>query len=321
LLVAPLFKFCYKCAFRREVIKGLTVSKRGKRLKRAAQGDHKESGPRPAERPGHEQPQASSTNIETHNERLEHHEAEGTVSEVVIAKYTRSLAKWTMGLVFVGAITIAILVAHAFIFHASDVTLKDTLRANKAVQRAFVFLANIDRERAIRFSDGATVGWNFRAVWKNGGSTPTKKLFIRTSGRAFPTAMPPNYVFPEMFEATEALIGPQATMVGANMGLEIRTLEQARDGKQFLYLWGSAEYDDIFDNSPRYRTEFCVQVIVAGDFAKDNVVFVFTPCATNNRSYEVDRSAQREEYKGPEAERLGEVQKGVRLSLPPKPLQ
>jgi hypothetical protein len=42
-------------------------------------------------------------------------------------------------------------------------------------------------------------------------------------------------------------------------------MEAIRDGSQSLYLWGWAEYDDVFPGTPRRRTEFCYRIFVMGD--------------------------------------------------------
>jgi hypothetical protein len=42
-------------------------------------------------------------------------------------------------------------------------------------------------------------------------------------------------------------------------------LEAIIAGTQHLYVWGWAEYDDVFEGTPRHRTEFCHKWSVGGD--------------------------------------------------------
>lgn len=243
----------------------------------------------------------------------------------VIAEYTKWLAILTALLVLTGMFQIAYLAkSDVTATAAADAANKSAQVAKEAlveVQRAFVFPADLSRTKGVEFATGRIVGWNFIPIWKNSGTTPALRVEIRSAGRTFPSPLPDDYAFPESFDAVEAFIGPQMTMNGGTLGLESFTIEQIKRGEQFLYIWGSVEYDDVFTDSPRHRTEFCTQVIMAGDFTSEtNNAVVMSACNTRNRSYNIDRNKPRKEYDGPEREHLGALQTGTKLAVPPDPL-
>jgi hypothetical protein len=94
----------------------------------------------------------------------------------LIAEYIRSLAKWTKGLVFVGMITIAVLIAHAVIFYKTDATTHESLGA---VRRAFVFLKRVDLMSYTNSTTKKVETWLLEPHWENSGDTPTKNLHLR----------------------------------------------------------------------------------------------------------------------------------------------
>jgi hypothetical protein len=80
--------------------------------------------------------------------------------------------------------------------------------------------------------------------------------------------LPDDFTFPD-FPAidanTQALIGPNATIESSQLDVLLNEMRAVRDGVQNLYLWGWAEYDDVFPSTPRRRTEFCYRIFVMGD--------------------------------------------------------
>src|SRR5882672_3689504 len=71
----------------------------------------------------------SEPNNKPNNNEANH--SETNVNDALIANYTKSLVNWTKGLVFVGVVTVGVLIAHAAIFIQGDET-------QRAAQRAFV---------------------------------------------------------------------------------------------------------------------------------------------------------------------------------------
>jgi hypothetical protein len=61
------------------------------------------------------------------------------------------------------------------------------------------------------------------------------------------------------------MIGPNAVMHGNTVDLDIDILQKIRIGSTHAYIWGWIDYDDIFANTNRHRTEFCLEIQVTGN--------------------------------------------------------
>jgi hypothetical protein len=112
------------------------------------------------------------------------------------------------------------------------------------------------------------VSWVVAVVWENSGSTRTKNMFMHVSQQFFDGEMPENFAFPDLGDQTRVptMIGPGAIVMSGGFKFEVRDPQVARvfEGKTHLYIWGWAEYDDIFENTPRHRTEFCYEIFFVG---------------------------------------------------------
>ena len=97
--------------------------------------------------------------------------------------------------------------------------------------------------------------------WKNGGNTPTRKMTIRIDWRGPLGPVPPDYVYRNPQE--EFFLAPKASepcmyieMPGAQALIEY---EMNHNGdKPMMFIWGRADYEDIFGQS--HFVEWCRQV-------------------------------------------------------------
>jgi hypothetical protein len=112
------------------------------------------------------------------------------------------------------------------------------------------------------------VSWVVAIMWENSGDTRTKNLFIHVSYQFFDGEMPEDFSFPDLGDQTRILtmIGPRATIASVEFKFEASDPRALKvfEGKTHLYLWGWAEYDDIFEGTPRHRTEFCYEIFFVG---------------------------------------------------------
>src|SRR5437868_9660299 len=165
---------------------------------------------------------------------------------------------------------------------------RDGERAANIAEAALVKL-----ERAFvsfRFSVSALVvdpmlphvasAWQISIVWSNSGKTPTRGLHTHVSWDHFAAELPADFSFPDVWFDPNAprmnpvsYIGPLDTITSDTLTIESGVLDAERQGHLCIYIWGWVEYDDIFDNTPPHRTEFCHRVRVFRD------PYVFTPNA------------------------------------------
>lgn len=133
-------------------------------------------------------------------------------------------------------------------------------------QRAFMFIREI---QTVLHHDAATgkYHWTVHPIWANSGNTPTRGLSINTTYRLMDEPIPKDYDFPHAGEeVTSSIAGPRS-MVEATPGtLSSEDLQAIKEGKKYFYIWGWAEYHDIFEGTRKRVTKFCNQLIqVDGD--------------------------------------------------------
>lgn len=133
-------------------------------------------------------------------------------------------------------------------------------------QRAFMFIREI---KTILHQDPETdkFQWTIHPIWANSGNTPTRGLSINTTYRLLNEPLPQNYDFPESREdLIPAIAGPRSMVEAVPGTLSSEDLQAIQDGKKFFYIWGWAEYHDIFEGTKKRVTRFCNQLIqVDGD--------------------------------------------------------
>ena len=126
-------------------------------------------------------------------------------------------------------------------------------------QRAFVFLKEFE---AFPFPDRPLI--KVMPKWENSGQTPTRRMVNHVNWRFFEGDIPSDYDFPDtQGEATvPVLIGPGGTVFTTSLDISASLLERAARREGRIYLWGWTDYDDVFENTPRHRTEFCYEMVV-----------------------------------------------------------
>ncbi len=83
-------------------------------------------------------------------------------------------------------------------------------------------------------------------------------------------------------EVGHTMIGPKAIMHGAQIDIPVDVLDKIKNGELHAYLWGWADYNDVFPGTPRHRSEFCVEIVVHGDVRTENCQFFFRQQGRHN---------------------------------------
>ncbi len=143
-------------------------------------------------------------------------------------------------------------------------------------QRAFVFLKGIETLK-VRDVGNKVRCWKLTPIWENSGYTPTSKLAISINFKDFYEELPKDFNFPyDDFKDVPMMIGPRAEARSKPFDIPADTLNMVTHNMRNLYIWGCAEYFDIFKNSPRRRTEFCLKMFIddtPGEPLIENVSF------------------------------------------------
>ena len=107
--------------------------------------------------------------------------------------------------------------------------------------------------------------WRISPIWENSGNTPTRRLMLNFACREFSEPIPKDFDFPYEAVPEPSFIGPKAITLGSGVRLGADLIDKlAEHGNHQLYVWGFADYDDVFENTARHRTEFCFRVEVTG---------------------------------------------------------
>ena len=143
-----------------------------------------------------------------------------------------------------------------------------------SAQRAYVFLrefrVNLTKNPLNEEIQTCTV----QPIWENTGSTPTRNGRAHINWKYFERSIPNDFDFGDFDELGNRvlsldayrplIVGPKSTALASIISFEPSMLRQVRDLQGKLLIWGWAEYDEVFTDAARHRTEFCYQLVVSG---------------------------------------------------------
>ena len=196
-----------------------------------------------------------------------------------VATFTAVLAALTLGLIVTGAIQV----------YWMRQTVSDATAQHVISNRAFVFLENFENIFNTSTVPGnprvdARISSDFPIVskWKNSGRTPSKNLTLRVNVRVQPGELPTDFEYSYGDPPIRTVIGPNANEWNAPMFIGVDEANRAARGETNIYVWGRADYWDVFDGTPARFTEFCsrVQFFVT----HEDVRAQFVPYGSHNRT-------------------------------------
>lgn len=169
---------------------------------------------------------------------------------------------------------------------ASNEIARDTA---KRELRAYVTLARMETERldvapynfplqtsndAKTIMDNLTYGYGFRFILKNSGQTPAKNVIIGFNASVLEGGIADKFDFISNYTASNPIdLGPDVEFIVNSRAFQSSEISGIEGDRPNLYAWGWVEYDDVFKDTPRRRTEFCVEILVRRDH---NGLIVFT---------------------------------------------
>jgi hypothetical protein len=133
-------------------------------------------------------------------------------------------------------------------------------------ERAFVYPADTEWAALKDHKTGKVQSWSVAVQWKNSGGTPTRHLQIHTNASVRDAILPDDFDFPDFGSGNIGLfIAPGSTIRSIQIAITLEGMEEIIAGKKHLYTWGWAEYDDVFEQTRRHRTEFCYKWEIGGN--------------------------------------------------------
>lgn len=205
----------------------------------------------------------------------------------------RSATKWWgIGIAFLTFIAICVQV-WVYLKQAGimERALQETQRGNTIsregltkLQRAFVIFKGPPIYLSHKRSDDhdAAVYWTFHFNWENAGASLATELVAFVDFYLGGEDISKDHDLSAPAGLPKRVLGPRSSLGIGEFPIDGADLVAVREGKKFLYFWGSVTYRDIFDDTPLHFTEFFFQVVnVRGDptkpwDAKGNIVEIIT---------------------------------------------
>ena len=157
---------------------------------------------------------------------------------------------------------------------ASDRTGRVVDEALIAAQRAYLFLREFRVNLVKNPLNEEIQTCTIQPIWENTGATPTRNGRSHINWKFFERSIPSEFDFPDFdevgnrvlsYDAYKSLIvGPRSTALAPLLDIEPGILRQVRDAQGRVLVWGWVEYDEVFGDAKRHRTEFCYQLVVTG---------------------------------------------------------
>jgi hypothetical protein len=158
---------------------------------------------------------------------------------------------------FAGLLFIATL-ATVVVLAVTEKTFRETLSANNASNRAFVFFRELKQGQTIE-RDKST-NWTFIANLENNGNTQTKNAKIGISCEI--DGIKKLYEGVSKPDGTR-VFGPKQIIGGGGCTWTSKILDQQREKNMPSYVGGIVQYDDIFD--VHHITKYCRQIFILAD--------------------------------------------------------
>lgn len=143
-----------------------------------------------------------------------------------------------------------------------------------SAQRAYVFLREFQVAMTKNPLNDEIQTCAIQPIWENGGTTPTRNGRAHVNWKYFERSVPPEFDFADFDELGNRItsyddykpliVGPRATALSPVISIEPSILRQVRDLQGKLLIWGWAEYDEVFEDAKRHRTEFAYLAVVSG---------------------------------------------------------
>lgn len=168
------------------------------------------------------------------------------ITDWIIAGFTMLIAYYTLGL---KDATIKLHNVTKDLVKGSEDTAQKQLRA---------YIFPDTKEEPIIDIDGLY----FKVNWINSGATPAKNLVVRFNWKTFEGDMPENFDFPDLSTTSEdlkAILGPQSSNPQL-VKISQENIENVAAQTRTLYIYGWADYNDVFKGTDRHRTEFCNKI-------------------------------------------------------------
>jgi hypothetical protein len=161
------------------------------------------------------------------------------------------------------------LAANKTLAAASERTAKVVEDSLFKLQRASIFMPDMNTNWHPDTGRTGKFWWHFRPVFQNSGNTQTRDMVTNVVFELRDTPIPDGYSFPPDAVNQPAIVPPHWPIYGRSQNLTDDQLIEVQKGTKFYYIYGTVTYRDIFDGTPVHTTKFCRQVTnILGDLTR-----------------------------------------------------
>jgi hypothetical protein len=152
------------------------------------------------------------------------------------------------------------------------ITADETKKAAKAAQDALDHARTSAQKelRAYVMFEELSIQWasdhsgTVQCMWKNTGLTPTRRAIVQVNLRINQAPLPDDFDWADIDDEPTGKIA-----LGSGQQLPVFTVARLTrnsilSGILKINVWGWIEYSDVFENTPRHRTEFACELKVLG---------------------------------------------------------
>lgn len=150
-------------------------------------------------------------------------------------------------------------------------------RSSQIGMRAYISLKNVECQWTADKKTEKILSWDFIPVWNNSGQTPTVSA-VSMINFAFVDGdvdVPALLEYADQGVPGRSFNPPAAIMHGDSIKIEIEQAIRMRAGASRAFVWGWIDYNDVFPDTERHRTEFCFEIKVTGNPIYKNGGFAY----------------------------------------------
>jgi hypothetical protein len=138
--------------------------------------------------------------------------------------------------------------------------------------------------RVLQFTQARNVqlqGWEIAVIWHNSGNTNADEFGQWNSVRRFEPDVPADFDLSRPYDASASITrltaGANTPIQGFPVFISNEDIQRAVSGIGVVYMWGHADYRDVFPKSDIHHTHYCTAILI-GDL---NSATPFTFAAYN----------------------------------------
>ncbi|MEQ9519471.1 MAG: hypothetical protein RLN89_08525 [Parvibaculum sp.] len=205
----------------------------------------------------------------------------------LIAQQTMANAAETQScLVAIGTVLLFLTLILTWLAHRSALdALNVTKKSFQTQLRAYVFPSGTTALPYKSLGTGRIDSWLIHFNFKNSGPTPTLNASGMLNWRLqwSKEDLPPEFGYPDEEPAVNWHYAPFEEQNAGPVKLEISAAIDAWKKQMRIFVWGWIEYNDVFPETERHRTEFSGELFVTADPTSDAFnCFIFQPSGPFN---------------------------------------